>query len=288
MDLLAETSALPVALDRLPAPRGVAVVLNPLRYAWAPHRRWLRHFCDLRGQEIDESVGYATQRRRVLVVGMNPGPHGMCQTGVPFGDVVSARAVLGLPADYAARPGQDEDLLVEPQPGLAVALAKARGKLVRRVDGFAHKQVEESGRRLWGLLSDFWGGLDAVLADAFVLNLVPLAYFDDEGRNVTPQDLDPPDLERVMAPCLAYFRTVVRAMRPAVILGVGRFAERWCRRGIEVGRAGRDPIVLGDPEQGHGYRVDYLPHPSPRGGSFAGWVRDASEVLRPIAAARTA
>lgn len=289
MDLLAETSALSQALDRLPPPRGVAV-LNPLRYAWAPHRRWLQRFTVGRpsSDSASSSEGWQARRRRVLIVGMNPGPHGMCQTGLPFGDVVSARKVLGLAEDYALKPGNDPDLLIEPQTNLTALTPAARGKLVRTVNGFAHKTVEESGRRLWGLLEDMWGGLDTLLADVFVMNMVPLAYFSEAGENLTPPDLDREDRERVLKPCLAYFRSIVRAMRPEVIVGVGRWSQTQCLAGITVGSAGRDnPVQLGDPEQGHAYRVIYLPHPSPRGGSFSGWVKDAALVLAPYAPGAT-
>lgn len=319
MDLLAETSALSLALDRLPPPRGVAAVLNPLRYAWSPHRRWL-----LRHTDTGVSIGghcYAgsmAARRRVLIVGMNPGPHGMCQTGLPFGDVVSARRILGLAEDYevaagvmservevlpAARfnpdpfagsprdvrtPRRFDVLPVEAVPTLAAAMPAAKGKLVRRVNGFAHKTVEESGRRLWGLLEDMWGGLDALLADVFVMNMVPLAYFSVLGENLTPPDLDREDCERVLRPCLAYFRAVVRAMRPEVIVGVGRWSESQCLAGITISDANenRDAMLLAAPDK-QAYRVIYLPHPSPRGGSFAGWVKEAARVLAPYAPGAT-
>ena len=289
MDLLAETSALSQALDRLPTPRGVAAVLNPLRYAWAPHRRWLSRFVadEVTGHDRqvppNEYVETVAQRRRVLIVGMNPGPHGMCQTGLPFGDVVSARKVLGLAEDYALKPGNDPDLLIEPQTNLTALTPAARGKLVRAVNGFAHKTVEESGRRLWGLLEDMWGGLDALLADVFVMNMVPLAYFSEAGENLTPPDLDREDRERVLKPCLAYFRQVVRAMRPEVIVGVGRWSQNQCLAESTVPRVdGQNTDLLVESP-----RVIYLPHPSPRGGTFAGWVKDAAQVLAPYALGAT-
>ena len=44
---------------------------NPLTYAWDTFEQYLRK--------------YAGGRKRVLFLGMNPGPWGMTQTGVPFG-----------------------------------------------------------------------------------------------------------------------------------------------------------------------------------------------------------
>src|SRR5690625_2412586 len=48
-------------------------VYNPLNYAWGNHLAYIQRF------------GVTTGR--VLMVGMNPGPWGMAQTGIPFGDV---------------------------------------------------------------------------------------------------------------------------------------------------------------------------------------------------------
>jgi single-strand selective monofunctional uracil DNA glycosylase len=297
VDLIAETRKLAEAVDRLPTPRGVAVVLNPLAYAWEAHHRFLRRFTETEG-----SVGghvYATSkatRRRVLIVGMNPGPHGMVQTGLPFGDVVSARKVLGLPSDYAPRVGQDTgewtaSPLIEP-PTNAAQLEpfrdKGRGK--RRVEGFAHGQVEESGRRLWGLLENLWGSIDAVLADCFMMNLCPLAYFAADGSNVTPADLDERDSAAVMRPCVDYLRAVLAAMRPEVIVAVGRWVEGELRGGRgatadDIADARHRSTDAYAQTLRSGYkepRVVYLPHPSPRSSLTAAWAQAATATLGPL------
>lgn len=48
-----------------------AFVYNPLDYAWGIHEKYLK----LAGQG----------KKKVIFLGMNPGPFGMAQTGVPFG-----------------------------------------------------------------------------------------------------------------------------------------------------------------------------------------------------------
>jgi hypothetical protein len=52
----------------------VTHVSNPLRHALVPHTDFVRRYL---GQG----------RKKYLFLGMNPGPWGMCQTGVPFGEV---------------------------------------------------------------------------------------------------------------------------------------------------------------------------------------------------------
>ena len=62
----------------------VAHVYNPLDYAWAAHESYLRR--------------YGRGRKRVVFLGMNPGPFGMAQTGVPFGEVAAVRDWIGIQA----------------------------------------------------------------------------------------------------------------------------------------------------------------------------------------------
>ena len=62
----------------------VSHVYNPLEYARASFRQYAER--------------YGQGRREVLLVGMNPGPFGMAQTGVPFGEVAHVRDWLGIEA----------------------------------------------------------------------------------------------------------------------------------------------------------------------------------------------
>ena len=72
-----------VAPLRFAAP--VSHVYNPLDYAWRAHAAYLERF--------------ARASCRVVFLGMNPGPFGMAQTGVPFGDVTRVRDFLGIEVD---------------------------------------------------------------------------------------------------------------------------------------------------------------------------------------------
>ncbi|MFM8642089.1 MAG: hypothetical protein ACKOEP_04540, partial [Phycisphaerales bacterium] len=64
----------------------VAFTYHPLDYAWEAHRAFLR---------------MARPRPAILFVGMNPGPFGMAQTGVPFGEVAAVRDFLGIDARFS-------------------------------------------------------------------------------------------------------------------------------------------------------------------------------------------
>ena len=62
----------------------IHTVYNPLEYAWDAHRSYLERF--------------ARKRKRAFFLGMNPGPWGMAQTGVPFGEIQAVREFLGIEA----------------------------------------------------------------------------------------------------------------------------------------------------------------------------------------------
>src|SRR5688572_5881497 len=97
----------------------VTCVYNPLDYAWAPHEAYIRKF--------------AGAPKRVVFLGMNPGPFGMAQTGVPFGEVAAVRDWMGINTAI----GQPKQIHRK-----------------RPVEGFACVRSEVSGRRLWGLFAD--------------------------------------------------------------------------------------------------------------------------------------
>ena len=109
---------------------------------------------------------------RVVALGMNPGPFGMAQTGVPFGEVAVARDWLGVAAPVTK---------------------PAREHPKRPVEGFACARSEVSGARLWGAVRAHWKTPARFFAEAFVLNYCPLVFMTTSGRNLTP--------DKCRAPC---------------------------------------------------------------------------------------
>lgn len=169
-------------------------VYNPLDYAWAPHEHYLRRYGD--------------SRKRVIFVGMNPGPFGMVQVGVPFGEVAAVRDWMGI-SDAVSVP--------------AVQNPK------RPIEGFACPRSEVSGRRLWGLFAERFGTADAFFAEHFVANYCPLAFFE-EGRNATPDKLPMAEQAPLLAVCDAHLRIMVETMQPEWVIGIGAWAEDRARQ----------------------------------------------------------
>ena len=163
LDLLAAARELSDTLRALRFAPPVAHVYDPLQYAFAPYRAYVERF--------------GATRKRIVFLGMNPGPFGMMQTGVPFGEVAAVRDWMGI--------GEP----VEPP---------ARQHPKRPIEGFDCTRSEVSGRRLWGWAALRFGTAGAFFRDRFVLNYCPLVFLEASGRNLTPDRL--PALERRAAP----------------------------------------------------------------------------------------
>ena len=190
----------------------VTHVYNPLSYAWPAHEAYLRR------------VG--SGRKRVVLLGMNPGPWGMAQTGVPFGEVAAARDWLGIDAEVS--PPETE----HPK---------------RPVQGFDCPRSEVSGRRLWGLFRERFVTPEAFFADHLVSNYCPLVFMEEGGRNRTPDKLPVAESGPLFEACDEHLRRVVSAAQPRWLVAVGGFAEK------------RAAAVLSDT----GVEVVRILHPSP-------------------------
>ena len=166
-------------------------VYNPLDYAWKAHRQYLER--------------YARDSCRVLLLGMNPGPWGMAQTGVPFGEIDAVRnwmkieAKIGKPTDEHPK---------------------------RPIEGFACTRSEVSGRRLWGLFAERFETADAFFDEHFVTNYCPLVFMEASARNFTPDKLPKSDRGTIEAVCDAHLKAVVASLQPEWLIGVGAFAEK--------------------------------------------------------------
>jgi single-strand selective monofunctional uracil DNA glycosylase len=212
MDLVATSRRLAREADKLRFAAPVTNVYNPLVYARAPHEAYLRRW----GQG----------EKPVLLLGMNPGPFGMAQTGVPFGDVAFVRDFLGITAPVG-RPAQENP--------------------ARPVTGFACPRSEVSGTRLWGWAKQRFGTAEAFFARFFVHNYCPLVFMESGGRNRTPDKLAPAERTALYQICDQALRDVVAGLRPTHVVGVGAFAEARARHALE----------------GTGVTVATILHPSP-------------------------
>jgi single-strand selective monofunctional uracil DNA glycosylase len=228
--LVTAARALSDRLEKMRFAPPVTHIYNPLAYAREVHEHYLRRYGD--------------GRRRVVFLGMNPGPFGMVQTGVPFGEIAAVREWLQLSGEVG-------------QP--------ATSNPKRPVEGFSCTRSEVSGRRLWGLFRARFHTAEAFFADHFVANYCPLAFFI-EGRNLTPDKLPGMEQAALLAVCDTHLRAVVEALEPEWVIGVGAWAET------------RIVAALGK-----GVKVGRILHPSPASpAANRGWDEAARRQLRDL------
>jgi len=213
-------------------------VTNPIEYAWKCHESYIKQYADLGA--------------KVLLLGMNPGPWGMAQTGVPFGATNPVRELLKI--DYP---------VVQPPT--------AHPK--RPVIGVSLERQEASGMRLWGLLSDLYGNSTSIHKQVYLVNHCPLLILDEKARNVTPDKISGSAVKSMLKVCDQHLVRVVEAMEIEHVVGVGKYAQQRALKALSK----------------HGVEVHTVWHPSPasplanRNGG-ADWRENVSNVLRLITA----
>jgi single-strand selective monofunctional uracil DNA glycosylase len=208
-----------------------ACVYLPTDYARDPHEAYLDKF--------------GRGRKRTLLLGMNPGPWGMAQTGVPFGEIPAVRDWMGISGPVA-----------KPDPEHPK----------RPIEGFDCVRSEVSGRRLWGLFAERFPRAEDFFAEHFVANYCPLVWMTETGANLTPDKLPKPEMAPVEAACLAHLRALIGALRPQFLIGVGAYAEIKLREAV----AGLDG----------GFTLGKILHPSPASpAANRGWAAAAERQL---------
>jgi single-strand selective monofunctional uracil DNA glycosylase len=228
-DPIRASRALTRAVARLRFAPPVSHVYNPLAYARASHETYLDR--------------YARPGCQAILLGMNPGPFGMAQTGVPFGEVNLVRDWLGI----------------------HVRVRRPRREHPRRpVLGFDCPRSEVSGRRLWGWARHRFGTPDAFFDRFFVWNYCPLAFLEQSGRNRTPDKLPAPERAPLFAACDVALQRIVACLRPRWVVGIGAFAARRAELALADG-----PITVGG-----------VLHPSPASpAANRGWAGQAEAQL---------
>jgi single-strand selective monofunctional uracil DNA glycosylase len=212
----------------------VQTVYNPLSYAWGPFEEY--------------HLGYTAASPKVLFLGMNPGPFGMVQTGIPFGDPVYVRDWLKISAKV------EQPETVHPK---------------RPILGLESERREVSGKRLWGLFAERFEAPERFFADHYVANYCPLAFLGDTGRNITPDKLPAGERRGLFDACDRALRRVIDLLEPRFLVGIGRFAEE------------RLQSVAGHPGgPGSAPRILRVLHPSPASpAANRGWADAATATL---------
>lgn len=219
-------------MARLSFSSPVVAVYNPLIYARESWEQYLRT--------------YGTTPKEVLFLGMNPGPWGMAQTGVPFGEVDVVRSWLKLDAPIG-RPHTEHPK--------------------RPVLGWECSRSEVSGRRLWGLFAEEFGTADRFFAEHLVINYCPLVFMAESGRNITPDKLPKSERGPLFEVCDALLTATIAVYQPRFVVGVGAFA-----------RSRLEQVAYAED---HSPKIVQVLHPSPASpAANRGWAEQAKKQLR--------
>lgn len=209
----------------------VSHVYDPLEYARAPHEAYLTR--------------YGAGKKRVMFLGMNPGPFGMAQTGVPFGEIAAVRDWMGI-EEPVGRPEHEHPK--------------------RPVQGFACPKSEVSGRRLWGLFAERYPVAADFFKDHYVANYCPLVWMSATGANLTPDKISSAEMAPVEAACLDHLAETIELLKPSYLIGVGAFAEERLRRAAA--------------KTGGSFQIGRVLHPSPASpAANRGWSEAATKQL---------
>ena len=189
-------------LDDMKFSAPVSIVYNPLQYA---------------ADGVEKYLCYSEGKKKIIFLGMNPGPWGMAQTGVPFGEVNAVKNFLKLDDIRVNSPENEHELY--------------------KVRGLECPRSEVSGKRLWGLFEKKFGTAENFFCEHFVLNYCPLLFLESSGenkvRNLTPDKLKKSEREFLFAACDEFLRKIIEVLKPEFVVGVGSFAEERARLALD-------------------------------------------------------
>jgi len=167
-------------------------IYNPLDYAWPMMETYLRR--------------YLSQPVKTVFLGMNPGPFGMAQTGIPFGEITVVKGYLQIEEPIG------KPLVEHPK---------------RPIFGLETQRKEISGQRLWGLIQEYFPDAQDLVGSIGVINYCPLVFVDrgSTGKNITPDRLGLGERMALETICDSYLHDMLEMLNPVFALGVGKYAE---------------------------------------------------------------
>ncbi|CAG9854501.1 unnamed protein product [Phyllotreta striolata] len=217
-------------LPRLSPP--IEYIYNPLDYAFNIYESYIRKYCKT--------------TKKIVMVGLNPGAFGMCQTGVPFGDPKSVKQFLEI-----------EGTVTKPELECPT----------RPILGFSSTRSEQSGQRLWKFFQSICGTADKFFAHAILFNFCPITLLLGTGLNVTPEEIKNIQVRNELeSVCQDWYLKIIRLLQPEYILAIGKYVEKKTN-------------VLFKTHSIDNIKVIYMPHPSPRVANNQNWPEKALKCL---------
>lgn len=208
-------------------------VYNPLNYAWPLHAAYLER--------------YVHPNVKLLFLGMNPGPFGMAQNGIPFGDSVIVKEWLKIEGEVGKPPQEHPK---------------------REIQGLECQRREVSGTRLWSLMAEKFETPQNFFKEHAIMNYCPLVFVDGGagGRNIIPEKLPREERLALEAVCDAYLDDIITMINPQTLVGIGQYAKK--KLELSKGRLNLEQAVIS------------VLHPSPSSPlANRGWKEQATKEL---------
>ncbi|XP_047033578.1 single-strand selective monofunctional uracil DNA glycosylase [Helicoverpa zea] len=222
-----------LSLEQFEIPKKVEAVYNPTIYARETFEMYVKKYCN--------------SPKPIIYFGMNPGPYGMSQTGVPFGEINAVSSWLGITGPVNKPPSE----------------IKARPVL-----GFKCTRSEISGKRFWGLFKNLCGTPDNFFKSSFVYNYLPQQWMTKSGCNVTPGEFKKGEIQELYNICDRVFSKVLELYKVEKIVAIGKFCETRAKETLK-----KYPSLKT-------IQIFYLPHPSPRVLHNNNWDETATKFLQ--------
>ncbi|XP_024875703.1 single-strand selective monofunctional uracil DNA glycosylase-like [Temnothorax curvispinosus] len=198
--MLAREQKLSHDLQQISFPTSIEYIYTPLEYARETHAMYVRKYC--------------TTTKKILFVGMNPGPWGMSQTGIPFGEINIVRDWLKI-SGPVGKPSKEHPK--------------------RKIQGFNGTRSDISGRRLWSLFRDLCKSPENFFRVAYVYNYCPIAFMDNKGRNITPVEIKGEEQKRLQNACDAALQDIIQLLKVKIVVGIGIYAEKRAQHVVQTG-----------------------------------------------------
>ncbi|XP_071563318.1 single-strand selective monofunctional uracil DNA glycosylase isoform X2 [Temnothorax nylanderi] len=231
--LLSIEQELCTKLRQVSFPSSIEYIYNPLEYAFETHAMYVRKYC--------------TGTKKILFVGMNPGPWGMSQTGVPFGEINMVKDWLKISGPVGKPSKEHPD---------------------RKVIGFQCTRSEISGLRLWGLFRDLCESPENFFRYAYMHNYCPFAFMDGRARNITPAEIKGEGQRILHELCDKSLIDIIQLLKAEIVVGIGNYAEKRAQIAVQTG--------------GLSVQVMVLRHPSPRAVGNQNWNEMAMQRLNEL------
>ncbi|KAF7991960.1 hypothetical protein HCN44_010761 [Aphidius gifuensis] len=184
---------LSINLDKLNYNNPIDYIYCPIIYAKTVHFNYLNKYC--------------RDKKNIMILGMNPGPWGMSQTGVPFGEINIVIDWLKINGHIDKPKRQHEQ---------------------RQVDGFSCKRSEISGRKFWSLFKKLSNNPDTFFRHCFLRN-----FFKPTIIIII---IAGPEQKKLQEFCDQALIEVIKILDVKVIIGVGRFSEQRAKKVVKTAK----------------------------------------------------